>query len=65
MTNISLFTLKVCHKKHNFFFIYQDVRWMRVNIHFMVFSAVSMTTIYVKPNDDGLIKLIALLEMGK
>ena len=24
-----------------------------------------MTTIYVKPNDDGLIKLIALLEMGK
>ena len=38
---------------------------MIVNIDFMVFSAVSMTTIYVKPNDDELIKLIALLEMSK
>jgi uncharacterized protein with PQ loop repeat len=65
MTNISLFTFKVCHTSRIFFLIYQDVRWMIVNIHFMVFSAVSMTTIYVKPNDDGLIKLIALLEMGK
>lgn len=38
---------------------------MIVNIHFMMFSAVSMTTIYVKPNDDWLIKLIALGEMSK